>query len=99
MKELLFILSLTVMRAGGNKGHSPHKGGARPGLSERGDPEAIEIRSAGRIVAFQTGFDAWRGEARRGMESSVEVHEVESAPTALERSEGRSSTKGELWRD
>jgi len=76
-KELLFILSLTVMRAG--KGHiaSHIRVALDLGLSKEEILEAIEIAlpEAG-IVAFQTGFDAWREvTGAEGIEPSVEVHE------------------------
>jgi 4-carboxymuconolactone decarboxylase len=60
-KELIFIVSLTVMRAA--KGHiqSHIKVALDLGVSPREILEAIEISlpEAG-IVAFQTGFEAWR---------------------------------------
>lgn len=76
-KELLFILSLTVMRAG--KGHiaSHIRVALDLGLSKEEILEAIEIAlpEAG-IVAFQTGFDAWREvTGAEGIEPSVEVHQ------------------------
>ena len=76
-KELLFILSLTVMRA--SKGHiqSHIRVALDLGLSKEEILEAIEIAlpEAG-IVAFQEGFDAWREVVgAEGIEPSVEVHE------------------------
>ncbi|MEV6621912.1 carboxymuconolactone decarboxylase family protein [Amycolatopsis sp. NPDC051106] len=60
-KELIFIVSLTVMRA--TKGHiqSHIKVALELGVTPREILEAIEISlpEAG-IVAFQTGFEAWR---------------------------------------
>ncbi len=60
-KELIFIVSLTVMRA--SKGHiaSHIKVAMDLGVPEEEILEAIEIAlpEAG-VVAFQTGFDAWR---------------------------------------
>ncbi|ONI89591.1 hypothetical protein ALI144C_04405 [Actinosynnema sp. ALI-1.44] len=60
-KELIFIVSLTVMRA--TKGHiqSHIKVALDLGVTPREILEAIEISlpEAG-IVAFQTGFEAWR---------------------------------------
>ena len=60
-KELLFILSLTVMRAG--KGHiiSHIKVALELGLTPQEILEAIEIAlpEAG-VVAFQVGFEAWK---------------------------------------
>ncbi|WP_328610623.1 carboxymuconolactone decarboxylase family protein [Amycolatopsis sp. NBC_00345] len=60
-KELIFIVSLTVMRAA--KGHiqSHIKVALDLGVTAQEILEAIEISlpEAG-IVAFQTGFEAWR---------------------------------------
>lgn len=76
-KELIFIVSLTVMRA--SKGHiaSHIKVALDLGLSKEEILEAIEISlpEAG-IVAFQTGFDAWREvTGAEGIEPSVQVFE------------------------
>ncbi len=76
-KELLFILSLTVMRA--SKGHitSHIRVALDLGVTPQEILEAIEIAlpEAG-IVAFQVGFDAWREVVgATGIEPSVEVHE------------------------
>ncbi len=76
-KELLFILSLTVMRA--SKGHitSHIRVALDLGVSPQEILEAIEIAlpEAG-IVAFQVGFDAWREVVGAdGIEPSVAVHE------------------------
>jgi 4-carboxymuconolactone decarboxylase len=76
-KELIFIVSLTVMRAG--KGHiaSHIRVALDLGLSKEEILEAIEIAipEAG-IVAFQTGFEAWREvTGAEGIEPSIEVHE------------------------
>lgn len=76
-KELIFIVSLTVMRA--SKGHiqSHIRVALDLGLSEREILEAIEIAlpEAG-IVAFQTGFDAWREVVgAQGIEPTVPGHE------------------------
>lgn len=76
-KELIFIGSLTVMRA--SKGHiqSHIRVALDLGLSPREILEAIEIAlpEAG-IVAFQTGFDAWREVVGAdGIEPSIKVHE------------------------
>ncbi|MEU6225254.1 carboxymuconolactone decarboxylase family protein [Streptomyces sp. NPDC047042] len=76
-KELIFIVSLTVMRA--SKGHiQTHIRVALDlGLSPGEILEAIEIAlpEAG-IVAFQTGFDAWREVVGAdGLEPTVTVHE------------------------
>jgi len=76
-KELIFIVSLTVMRA--SKGHiqSHIRVALDLGLSAQEILEAIEIAlpEAG-IVAFQTGFDAWREVVgAEGIEPTVTVHE------------------------
>ncbi|HET8630578.1 MAG TPA: carboxymuconolactone decarboxylase family protein [Thermomicrobiales bacterium] len=76
-KELLFIATLTVMRAG--KGHIQSHIRVALDLGVTGEEilEAIEIAlpEAG-VVAFQAGFDAWReivGAA--GLEPTVAVHQ------------------------
>ena len=76
-KELLFILSLTVMRA--SKGHiqSHIRVALDLGVTAQEILEAIEIAlpEAG-IVAFQTGFEAWREVVGAdGLEPTVAVHE------------------------
>ena len=76
-KELIFIVSLTVMRA--SKGHiqSHIRVALDLGVSPREILEAIEISlpEAG-IVAFQGGFDAWREVVEaEGLEPTVQVHE------------------------
>ncbi len=76
-KELLFILSLTVMRA--SKGHiqSHIRVALDLGVTPQEILEAIEIAlpEAG-IVAFQTGFDAWCEVVEAdGLEPTVSVHE------------------------
>ncbi len=76
-KELIFIVSLTVMRA--SKGHiqSHIRVALDLGVSAQEILEAIEIAlpEAG-IVAFQVGFDAWREVVDAdGIEPSVSVHE------------------------
>ncbi|MEX2291110.1 MAG: carboxymuconolactone decarboxylase family protein [Mycobacteriales bacterium] len=76
-KELLFILSLTVMRA--SKGHitSHIRVALDLGVTPQEILEAIEIAlpEAG-IVAFQVGFEAWREVVGAdGIEPSVAVHE------------------------
>jgi 4-carboxymuconolactone decarboxylase len=76
-KELIFITSLTVMRA--SKGHiqSHIRVALDLGVSKEEILEAIEISlpEAG-VVAFQQGFDAWQGVvAAEGIEPTVEVHE------------------------
>lgn len=76
-KELIFIVSLTVMRA--SKGHikSHIQVALDLGVSKEEILEAIEISlpEAG-VVAFQTGFDAWREvTGAEGMEPSVQAFE------------------------
>ncbi|TQE27481.1 carboxymuconolactone decarboxylase family protein [Streptomyces ipomoeae] len=76
-KELLFILSLTVLRAG--KGHiqSHIRLALDLGVTPQEILEAIEIAlpEAG-VVAFQTGLDAWRDVVgATGIEPTVIVHE------------------------
>ncbi len=76
-KELIFIVSLTVMRA--SKGHiqSHIRVALDLGLSPTEILEAIEISlpEAG-IVAFQAGFDAWREVVgAEGIEPTVAVHQ------------------------
>ena len=76
-KELIFIVSLTVMRA--SKGHiaSHIRVALDLGLSKEEILEAMEIAipEAG-IVAFQTGFEAWHEVTGvDGIEPTVEVFE------------------------
>src|ERR687884_1362707 len=71
-KELIFIVSLTVMRA--SKGHiqSHIKVALDLGVSKEEILEAIEISlpEAG-IVAFQAGFSSWReGNGAEGSETT-----------------------------
>lgn len=82
-KELIFIVSLTVMRA--SKGHiqSHIRVALDLGVSPEEILEAIEISlpEAG-IVAFQTGFDAWKEVVGAdGIEPTVAVHEGGSGST------------------
>jgi 4-carboxymuconolactone decarboxylase len=60
-KELIFIVSLTVMRAGQGHIASHIRVALDLGVTPREVLEAIEIAlpEAG-VVAFQVGFDAWR---------------------------------------
>ncbi len=74
-KELIFVVSLTVMRA--SKGHikSHINAALEAGATEEEVLEAIEISipEAG-IVAFQTGFEAWREVVgAESIEPTVEV--------------------------
>lgn len=83
-KELIFIVSLTVMRA--SKGHiqSHIRVALDLGVSSTEILEAIEISlpEAG-IVAFQGGFDAWREVvAADGIEPTIQVHEGGSGRTS-----------------
>ncbi|SFE33906.1 carboxymuconolactone decarboxylase family protein [Blastococcus tunisiensis] len=76
-KELIFIVSLTVMRA--SKGHiqSHIRVALELGLSPQEILEAIEISlpEAG-IVAFQGGLEAWREViGAEGLEPTVSVFE------------------------
>lgn len=76
-KELIFIVSLTVMRA--SKGHiqSHISVALELGVSPEEILEAIEIAlpEAG-VVAFQTGFDAWAETVgAEGIEPNIQVHE------------------------
>ncbi|MGO4238602.1 carboxymuconolactone decarboxylase family protein [Pseudarthrobacter sp. YAF2] len=76
-KELIFIVSLTVMRA--SKGHiqSHIRVALDLGLTSQEILEAIEISlpEAG-IVAFQAGVEAWREVVGAdGLEPTVSVHE------------------------
>jgi 4-carboxymuconolactone decarboxylase len=76
-KELIFIVSLTVMQA--SKGHiaSHIRVALALGLSKEEILEAMEIAipEAG-IVAFQAGFEAWREvTGADGIEPTVEVFE------------------------
>lgn len=76
-KELIFIVSLTVMRA--SKGHiqSHIRVALELGLSPQEILEAIEISlpEAG-VVAFQGGLEAWREVVgAEGLEPTVSVFE------------------------
>ncbi len=76
-KELLFIVSLTVMRA--SKGHiqSHIRVALDLGLSKEEILEGIEITlpEAG-VVVFQEGFEAWREvTGAEGIEPTVEAHQ------------------------
>jgi 4-carboxymuconolactone decarboxylase len=75
-KELIFIVSLTVMRA--SKGHiqSHIRVALDLGLTKEEILEAIEITlpEAG-VVVFQEGFEAWREvTGAEGIEPTVEAH-------------------------
>ncbi len=80
-KELLFILSLTVMRASKGQIQSHIRVALDLGLSKEEILEAIEISlpEAG-VVTFQWGFEAWREVVgAEGIEPTVEVHDSGSA--------------------
>lgn len=81
-KELIFIVSLTVMRA--SKGHiqSHIRVALDLGLTKEEILEAIEITlpEAG-VVVFQEGFEAWREvTGAEGIEPTVEAHGGGSGP-------------------
>jgi len=61
VKELIFIVSLTVMRSEKNHIQSHIRTALKLGVSAEEILEALEMAlpEAG-VVAFQTGFDAWR---------------------------------------
>ena len=80
-KELLFITSLTVMRASKGQIQSHIRVALDLGLSKEEILEAIEISlpEAG-VVTFQWGFEAWREVVgAEGIEPTVEVHDSGSA--------------------
>lgn len=77
-KELLFVLSLTVMRS--EKGHikSHIRAALDAGATEGEVLEAIELAlpEAG-VVVFQHGFDAWREVvSAEGIEPGVDVYDA-----------------------
>jgi 4-carboxymuconolactone decarboxylase len=77
-KELLFILSLTVMRASTGHIQSHIRVALDLGLTPQEILEAIEIAlpEAG-VVAFQHGFQAWREVVgATGIEPTVAVHDA-----------------------
>ena len=79
-KELIFVVSLTVMRAA--KGHiqSHIRVALDLGLSPEEILEALEISipEAG-VVAFQHGFEAWKEVVgATGVEPTVAVHDATS---------------------
>ncbi|MEZ0053774.1 4-carboxymuconolactone decarboxylase [Mycobacterium sp. MAA66] len=79
-KELLFILSLTVLRAPEPQIASHIKVALDLGVSAGEVLETIEIAlpEAG-VVAFQHGFDVWRKVTGAvGLEPTVDVHGVTS---------------------
>jgi len=77
-KELIFIVSLTVMRASKEHIQSHIRVALDIGVSPEEILEAIEIAlpEAG-VVAFQVGFDAWREVVgAEGLEPTVAVHQA-----------------------
>ena len=75
-KELLFIISLTVMRASKKHIQSHIRVALDLGLTKEEILEAIEITlpEAG-VVVFQEGFEAWREvTGAEGIEPTVEAH-------------------------
>jgi 4-carboxymuconolactone decarboxylase len=75
-KELLFIVSLTVMRASKKHIQSHIRVALDLGLRKEEVLEAIEITlpEAG-VVVFQEGFEAWREvTGAEGIEPTVEAH-------------------------
>jgi 4-carboxymuconolactone decarboxylase len=80
-KELLFILSLTVLRADKSHIQSHIRVALELGLTPQDILEAIEIAlpEAG-VVAFQHGFDAWRETVSAvGLEPSAVVGQPDLA--------------------
>lgn len=76
-KELIFIVSLTVMRASKRHIQSHIRVAIDLGVSAKEILEALEIAlpEAG-VVAFQTGFEAWcEVVGADGIEPSVSVHQ------------------------
>ena len=76
-KELLFIVTLTVMRAGKGQIQSHIRAALDLGLTPQEILEAIEITlpEAG-VVAFQAGVEAWREIVKaEGIEPTVSVFE------------------------
>lgn len=76
-KELIFIVSLTVMRASKHHIQSHIRVALDLGLSPQEILEAIEISlpEAG-VVAFQAGFEAWcEVVGAQGLEPTVRVHD------------------------
>ena len=75
-KELIFIVSLTVMRASKSHIQSHIRVAFDLGLSKEEILEAIEITlpEAG-VVVFQEGFEAWREvTGAEGLEPTVDAH-------------------------
>lgn len=82
VKELIFIVSLTVLRAPPAQIESHIRVALDVGLSPQEVLEAIEIAlpEAG-VVAFQAGFEAWcRVTGATGIDPSVEVFDAHATP-------------------
>jgi 4-carboxymuconolactone decarboxylase len=82
-KELLFILSLTVMRSSKRHIQSHIRVALDLGVSPEEILEAIELAlpEAG-VVAFQDGFDAWREVVgAKGIEPRVSAHHGDTSAT------------------
>jgi 4-carboxymuconolactone decarboxylase len=78
VKELIFINSLTVLKAPKGQIESHIRVALDLGLSPQEILEAIEIAlpEAG-VVAFQIGFDAWKSVVgATGLEPTVAVHDA-----------------------
>lgn len=78
VKELIFINSLTVLKAPKGQIESHIRVALDLGLSAQEILEAIEIAlpEAG-VVAFQIGFDAWKSVVgATGLEPTVQVHDA-----------------------
>lgn len=78
VKELIFITSLTVLKAPKGQIESHIRVALDLGLSAQEILEAIEIAlpEAG-VVAFQIGFDAWKSVVgATGLEPTIAVHDA-----------------------
>lgn len=76
-KELIFVVSLTVMRSEKNHIQSHIRTALNLGVSPEEILEALEIAlpEAG-VVAFQVGFDAWREVVgAQGIEPSTQAYQ------------------------
>ncbi|MBM0127406.1 carboxymuconolactone decarboxylase family protein [Pimelobacter simplex] len=78
VKELIFVNSLTVLKAPKGQIESHIRVALDLGVSPQEILEAIEIAlpEAG-VVAFQIGFDAWKSvTGATGLDPTVEVHDA-----------------------
>ena len=85
-KELIFITSLTVLRAPKGQIESHIRVALDVGVTEREVLEAIEIAlpEAG-VVAFQWGFDVWKDVVGAvGIEPTVRVHDAGPPASSVE---------------